>query len=302
MFFETMMQDYIREKEFIERCLMKKKDDLVATEILKSFYTTWIIENWSFLSDGSSMDKLLSTSFTLVYQVMRLDPEGEKLFVSWYLQNLGSKLNHLAITNNQTLIESFSVLYRKVIEVTNLGEDPLVYKINRVFEMWLNNDKIDIANRLNSHIHQLIAQTTSSNHSLQDLQKALVSSMVVFKFLKDKDVFELAYSRALLQRMSSEMYVREMEETVMSLMKEECGESWAVNIESIILQNATLEYPNCVVNLNGDWHSLVSKEPFVTNKDLIEFHKTTVEKTNKEAKWLLNYGHGVIGLSLQQSF
>lgn len=62
--------------------------------------------------------------------------------------------------------------------------------------------------------------------------------MIVFKFTKDKDLFELAYAKGLLERMVSFRYSRVLEELTLKPMKEECGESWTSRIEAIISENS----------------------------------------------------------------
>lgn len=43
--------------------------------------------------------------------------------------------------------------------------------------------------------------------------------MIVFKFVKDKDLFELAYGRSLLQRMATSKYSKALEEATVKQMK-----------------------------------------------------------------------------------
>ena len=61
-------------------------------------------------------------------------------------------------------------------------------------------------------------------------ERRLGNSMLVFKVIKDKDLFELAYGKALVERMATLRYSRALEEVALRLMREECGESWTSRI------------------------------------------------------------------------
>lgn len=153
-----MKNYYQTEYDFVHKHFKSKKTELTLNDIVRCFYSNWISENWSFLfADSELLQKVLNEDFLVVYEAVKLDDAGLKQFLIWYTELLSYKLKGLKITNNESLIEEFSKLYKSTARSLEVGVDGLfVNKVKITFENWLNNDSIDIANRLNNHINSII--------------------------------------------------------------------------------------------------------------------------------------------------
>jgi hypothetical protein len=76
-------------------------------------------------------------------------------------------------------------------------EVSLVARVKLTFEAWLNKEARTV-NKLNTYIGELLDDINSNKENSQ--MSGMADFMVIFKFIKDKDMFERGYRRLLVER------------------------------------------------------------------------------------------------------
>ena len=108
------------------------------------------------------------------------------------------------------------------------GRFEINYRAVFTFEEWINNEKFNVPLRLNL----LLDAHLRARQPTQDL---VASAILVFKLVKEKNLFENLYRRVLLGRLVELWGEYELGEElrVVELMEKECGDEWTKRIRSI---------------------------------------------------------------------
>lgn len=122
--------------------------------------------------------------------------------------------------------------YERIVEVSFRGEKKSAKRMRESFEDFLNTDA-RAASCLAVYVDELLRvglRGASEEQVTAELQK----SIVVFRYLSDKDVFESFYKQHLAKRLLGNRIVSEdAERAMVSLLKAECGYQFTTKLEGM---------------------------------------------------------------------
>lgn len=160
-----------------------------------------------------------------MHKLTKLDEPAHQRFSNFYLEALGKKLERL--DPNKCVVRQFSGLYQRTTADLSEFDASLVARVKLTFEAWLNKEARTI-NKLNSYISELLENISSNKENSQ--LSGMTDFMVIFKFIKDKDMFERGYRRLLVERIIAGTVEPLFEQQLIGVMREECGAHWTKSI------------------------------------------------------------------------
>ena len=105
------------------------------------------------------------------------------------------KLTKIPMAKNKEFLEQFIAIYQKISSsLTNLKKFNLRYKAVFFFEDWINEEKIQFPRRLCMYLEEHVVRGLDGAQCMRNFRE-------LFKFLKEKDMFEKIYRRDYAVRM-----------------------------------------------------------------------------------------------------
>jgi cullin 2 len=134
------------------------------------------------------------------------------------------------------LHEKFTRLVNNIFD----GDGEYIASLDRAIQSVVNNrddpkQPPKISERLNRYIDSLMR--TKKGKTEQEIEGQLTRSIIIFRYIDDKDLFQKYYSKMLCNRLIGNLsFSMDLEESMINKMKEACGYELWVFLTEIQIQ------------------------------------------------------------------
>jgi cullin 2 len=134
------------------------------------------------------------------------------------------------------LHEKFTRLVNNIFD----GDGEYIASLDRAIQSVVNNrddpkQPPKISERLNRYIDSLMR--TKKGKTEQEIEGQLTRSIIIFRYIDDKDLFQKYYSKMLCNRLIGNLsFSMDLEESMINKMKEACGYELWVFLAEIQIQ------------------------------------------------------------------
>lgn len=132
--------------------------------------------------------------------------------------------------------EKFTRLVNNIFD----GDGEYIASLDRAIQSVVNNrddpkQPPKISERLNRYIDSLMR--TKKGKTEQEIEGQLTRSIIIFRYIDDKDLFQKYYSKMLCNRLIGNLsFSMDLEESMINKMKEACGYELWVFLAEIQIQ------------------------------------------------------------------
>lgn len=290
---------YKHEKAFLWEYFTPAASERNLEKILKSCYNSIVTVNLEGLLSSPECDQLFDGHLRILYVLAKLDERVLQRFSDFYLHRLNRKLEKL--DSSKCIVRQFSCLYHRITSDLQDFDVSLIAKVKLTFETWLNKEARTV-NKLNVYIGQLLDNINNNKENSQG--GAMEDFMVIFKFIKDKDMFERGYRRLLVERIIAGTIDLPFEQKLVALMREECGAHWTKSIEGVLEEHPTVAtIPHSKIFSEQNW-PFNENFKWIIDKDLLELKQQNVKQyhqlhPNRLLRWHPVFGNGTAVLHLR---
>ncbi|EGC30785.1 hypothetical protein DICPUDRAFT_157447 [Dictyostelium purpureum] len=233
----------------LEKQLIEKHVDIILSKGFKSMVEESRIEDLNRL-----------------YVLLNGINEVGKLKQSWsnYIKTTGQQMVQDS-EKEQTLIQDlleFKDRLDKILEQSFLKNDTLTYSLKESFEYFINTRQNKPAELIARFIDSKL-KIGGKRMSEEELEIVLNKSLILFRYIQGKDVFEAFYKQDLSKRLLLDKSISiDSEKSMIQKLKTECGTTFTAKLEAMFKD---IELSNDIMNAFKD-------SPFIQNYKSIEMN------------------------------
>uniref|UniRef100_A0A8R1IAF5 CULLIN_2 domain-containing protein n=1 Tax=Caenorhabditis japonica TaxID=281687 RepID=A0A8R1IAF5_CAEJA len=190
-------------------------------------------------------DKLLDagdvTDIRRMFELCRQCTGGEdevRLQFSNYMKQKGKRIVSMH-PDDELVVELLS--FKKKIDAImsgsfNTTNDPVKFRqcLSDAFETFVNIDVEKLAELISKHFHGLLHSGNKNVTDETTLDQMVDDAIVLFRYLRGKDIFEAYYKRGLAKRLFLERSASvDAEKMVLCKLKTECGAGFTYKLEGM---------------------------------------------------------------------
>lgn len=244
----------------------------------------WFQDNFSILLKNDDLNNI-----ALMYKLinrLKIEETNVNIFYSIYEEHIGNSLKNLININNEDLELLFTNLFQIYVQYKTLSSDAFLNNTNyicamdKAFKSFVNFEKMP----------ELLAKYCDTNIKKDSNTVKLINCMNIFKYIENKDVFQLFYSKFLAKRLINNNTIdNDNEHFLIDNLKTICGISYVSKMQKmfqdiILSKELNIEFSqklnywynqrnfNMLVLTGGSWPLTGVQQKFNIPENLLDTH------------------------------
>ncbi|GAM25543.1 hypothetical protein SAMD00019534_087180 [Acytostelium subglobosum LB1] len=238
-----------RALRYLDMSTKKSIIQALETHMLERHINTLISKGFNQMVDGNKTEDI-QRLYTLLQRVGALN----SIRTAWisYIKTTGQSMV-ADKEKHATLIQDLVALKVKldgIIEASFAKNDLIVYALKESFEFFMNRGE-NIAELLAKFVDSKL-RSGNKGVTESELEDSLNKSLILFRYIQGKDVFEAFYKKDLSKRLLLEKYISiDAEKSMVAKLRAECGNEFTKNLDGMFVDLDTSSEINDAFRANG---------------------------------------------------